>query len=97
MADDTWALFLGDRCGKAAAAVTSLARYTLRAAAVHTADPVVVLNDLTTAPNNEYRGWQPTFCTVLFGRLPQRPHGGFGVTLAGGGHPTRLLCQALIT
>jgi sigma-B regulation protein RsbU (phosphoserine phosphatase) len=57
LADDTWALFLGDRCGKAAAAVTSLARYTLRAAAVHTADPVVVLNDLTTAPNNEYRGW----------------------------------------
>ena len=47
---DRWGFFLGDVCGKGAgaAAVTSLARYTLRAAAVHDPDPVAVLGTLNT-------------------------------------------------
>ena len=45
-----WGFFLGDVCGKGAdaAAVTSLARYTLRAAAVYDPDPVAVLTNLNT-------------------------------------------------
>ncbi|RFC75110.1 SpoIIE family protein phosphatase [Streptomyces sp. AcE210] len=93
----TWGLFLGDVCGKgaAAAAVTSLARYTLRAAAVYDPDPAVVLGNLNTVLNHEYNGTDPRFCTVLFGLLtPDGDHGGFRISLAGGGHPPALLMRA---
>jgi sigma-B regulation protein RsbU (phosphoserine phosphatase) len=88
-------LFLGDVCGKGAgaAAVTSLARYTLRAAAVYDADPAGVLANLNTVLNHEYRGDDPRFCTVVFGVLAPEA-GGFAVTLAGGGHPSALLLRA---
>ncbi|MCA1680617.1 MAG: SpoIIE family protein phosphatase, partial [Actinobacteria bacterium] len=48
---DRWGFFLGDVCGKGpqAASLTSLARYTLRAAAMHHEDPGSVLRDLNTA------------------------------------------------
>jgi sigma-B regulation protein RsbU (phosphoserine phosphatase) len=91
----TWGLFLGDVCGKgaAAAAITSLARYTLRAAAVYDPDPVAVLGNLNTVLNHEYNGADPRFCTVVFGLLtPDR--GGFRITLASGGHPPALLMRA---
>ncbi|MGW0875919.1 SpoIIE family protein phosphatase [Streptomyces sp. NPDC002740] len=97
LAAGTWGLFLGDVCGKgaAAAAVTSLARYTLRAAAVYDPDPVAVLSNLNTVLNHEYNGDDPRFCTVVFGLLtPDTDHGGFRVTLAGGGHPPALLLRA---
>jgi sigma-B regulation protein RsbU (phosphoserine phosphatase) len=93
----TWGLFLGDVCGKgaAAAAVTSLARYTLRAAAVYDPDPAAVLSNLNTVLNHEYNGDDPRFCTVIFGLLtPDGAHGGFRVTLSGGGHPPALLLRA---
>ncbi|MCX4662205.1 PP2C family protein-serine/threonine phosphatase [Streptomyces uncialis] len=97
LAPDTWGLFLGDVCGKgaAAAAVTSLARYTLRAAAVYDPDPVAVLGNLNTVLNHEYNGADPRFCTVVFGLLTLDPEkGGFHITLAGGGHPPALLLPA---
>ncbi|MFD9435549.1 SpoIIE family protein phosphatase [Streptomyces sp. NPDC060002] len=97
LAAGTWGLFLGDVCGKgaAAAAVTSLARYTLRAAAVYDPDPAAVLSNLNTVLNHEYNGDDPRFCTVIFGLLtPDTDHGGFRVTLAGGGHPPALLLRA---
>lgn len=97
LAGGTWGLFLGDVCGKgaAAAAVTSLARYTLRAAAVYDPDPAAVLGNLNTVLNHEYNGHDPRFCTVVFGLLtPDGDHGGFRVTLAGGGHPPALLIRA---
>ncbi|MDR6974516.1 sigma-B regulation protein RsbU (phosphoserine phosphatase) [Streptomyces sp. 3330] len=97
LAAGTWGLFLGDVCGKgaAAAAVTSLARYTLRAAAVYDPDPAAVLRNLNTVLNHEYNGDDPRFCTVIFGLLtPDTVHGGFRVTLAGGGHPPALLLRA---
>ncbi|MFI1166992.1 SpoIIE family protein phosphatase [Streptomyces sp. NPDC020801] len=93
----TWGLFLGDVCGKgaAAAAVTSLARYTLRAAAVYDPDPVAVLSNLNTVLNHEYNGHDPRFCTVIFGLLtPDTDQGGFRITLASGGHPPALLMRA---
>ncbi|MFD9004770.1 PP2C family protein-serine/threonine phosphatase [Streptomyces sp. NPDC059582] len=93
----TWGLFLGDVCGKgaAAAAVTSLARYTLRAAAVYDPDPAAVLGNLNTVLNHEYNGHDPRFCTVVFGLLtPDGDQGGFRITLASGGHPPALLIRA---
>lgn len=97
LAAGTWGLFLGDVCGKgaAAAAVTSLARYTLRAAAVYDPDPAAVLGNLNTVLNHEYNGDDPRFCTVVFGLLtPDHGHGGFRITLASGGHPPALLLRA---
>ncbi|MFD3546952.1 SpoIIE family protein phosphatase [Streptomyces sp. NPDC058655] len=93
----TWGFFLGDVCGKgaAAAAVTSLARYTLRAAAVYDPDPAAVLGNLNTVLNHEYDGTDPRYCTVIYGRLsPDGPCGRFTVTLAGGGHPPALLMRS---
>ncbi|MGW1139716.1 PP2C family protein-serine/threonine phosphatase [Streptomyces zhihengii] len=94
---DTWGLFLGDVCGKgaAAAAVTSLARYTLRAAAVYDPDPVAVLGNLNAVLYQDSDDVDPRFCTVLFGLLTPGPdRGGVHVTLAGGGHPPALLLGA---
>ncbi|HEY0814563.1 MAG TPA: SpoIIE family protein phosphatase, partial [Pseudonocardia sp.] len=94
MTGNRWGMFLGDVCGKGAdaAALTSLARYTLRAAAVHDPAPVAVLDTLNTVLNQEYRGG-PHFCTVLFGVLSPT-HSGYTLVLAGGGHPPALLLAA---
>lgn len=97
LAAGTWGLFLGDVCGKgaAAAAVTSLARYTLRAAAVYDSDPAAVLGNLNTVLTHENNGTDPRFCTVVFGLLTPDPgRGGFRITLASGGHPPALLMRA---
>lgn len=84
-----WGFFLGDVCGKGAtaAALTSLARYTLRAAAHHhPEDPaaaLAALNEaLLTDPTVDSR-----FCTALHGVLEVAGDGTVAVTLAGGGHP----------
>ncbi|MFE2134361.1 PP2C family protein-serine/threonine phosphatase, partial [Streptomyces sp. NPDC059466] len=97
LSSGTWGFFLGDVCGKgaAAAAVTSLARYTLRAAAVYDPDPAAVLANLNTVLNHEYHGEDPRFCTVIFGLLtPDGDKRGFRVSLASGGHPPALLLRA---
>ncbi|WP_327308430.1 SpoIIE family protein phosphatase [Streptomyces sp. NBC_01298] len=97
LAAGTWGFFLGDVCGKgaAAAAVTSLARYTLRAAAVYDPAPAAVLANLNTVLNHEYNGTDPRYCTVVFGLLTPDPvQGGFRVTLASGGHPPTVLMRA---
>ena len=82
LARDRWGLFLGDVCGKgaAAAAVTSQIRYTLRAAAVYDPDPAYERND-------------GRFCTAAFGVLTPRTDG-FDLRLASGGHPAPLLLRA---
>lgn len=91
---DRWGLFLGDVCGKGAraAAVTSLIRYTLRAAAIYDPDPRTVLSTLN-ALHQEYQRDNRNFCTAIFGVLS--PHeDGFRLTLASGGHPDPLLIRA---
>lgn len=91
-----WAFFMGDVCGKgtAAAAVTSLARYTLRAAAVRDRRPATVLGTLNTVLNYEDEpNDEPRFCTAVFGTLTA-DDGGFHVTLASGGHPPALVLRA---
>ncbi|MFF3349073.1 PP2C family protein-serine/threonine phosphatase [Streptomyces sp. NPDC002779] len=97
LAAGTWGMFLGDVCGKGAAAavITSLARYTLRAAAVYDPDPAAVLGNLNTVLNHEYSGTDPRFCTVIFSLLtPDLHQGGFRIVLASGGHPPALLMRA---
>ncbi|GHB55573.1 histidine kinase [Streptomyces cirratus] len=90
-----WAFFLGDVCGKGpqAAAVTSLTRYTLRAAALHDPDPVAALTTLNAVLHERYTGGDPRYCTAIFGVL--EPAGdAFTVHLASGGHPPALLVRA---
>lgn len=97
LGNGAWGMFLGDVCGKgaAAAAITSLARYTLRAAAVYDPDPAAVLGNLNTVLNHEYNGQDPRFCTAVYGLLtPDSDQKGFLITLASGGHPPALLLRA---
>jgi sigma-B regulation protein RsbU (phosphoserine phosphatase) len=92
LAHDKWGFFLGDVCGKGAgaAAVTSLTRYTLRAAAVFDDDPLAVLHNLHAVLSHEFRDSQNQFATVIFGVLT-RCDNGFEVHLASGGHPPALV------
>lgn len=91
----TSGFFLGDVCGKGAnaAALTSLTRYTLRAAAVIDDDPVRVLQNLDAVFHQEVISDSLRFCTVIFGVLTRRDDG-FDVHLAAGGHPPALLLTA---
>ncbi|MGX1115054.1 sigma-B regulation protein RsbU (phosphoserine phosphatase) [Streptomyces ambofaciens] len=92
-----FAFFLGDVCGKGpeAAAVTSLTRYTLRAAALHDPDPVAALTTLNKVLNERYNGGDPRYCTVIFGLLEPDPQAGtVAVHLASGGHPSALVLRA---
>ncbi|MGI5484610.1 PP2C family protein-serine/threonine phosphatase [Streptomyces lavendofoliae] len=95
LGDGRWCFFLGDVCGKGpeAAAVTSLTRYTLRAAAIHDPDPVTVLTTLNTALHQHYIGGDPRYCTAIFGTLTPSD-AGFTVRLASGGHPPAVLMRA---
>ncbi|WP_372481830.1 PP2C family protein-serine/threonine phosphatase [Streptomyces fuscigenes] len=87
-----WAFFLGDVCGKGpqAAAVTSLTRYTLRAAALHNPDPVTVLTTLNTVLHERYTSGDPRYCTAIYGVLDLTGEH-VGVHLASGGHPPALI------
>jgi len=95
LARDRWGLFLGDVCGKgaAAAAVTSQIRYTLRAAAVYDVDPATVLGTLNSALRRDYERNGGRFCTAAFGVLTPSADG-FDLSLASGGHPAPLLLRA---
>lgn len=94
---DRWAFFLGDVCGKGpqAAAVTSLTRYTLRAAAHHDSEPKRVLTTLNAALHEEYTAsGDPRYCTCIFGVLQPAADGGMTVCLGSGGHPPALVLRA---
>jgi PAS domain S-box-containing protein len=88
-----WALLIGDVCGKGAeaAAVTALARYTLRAAVLHSREPARVLTELNEALLRQEMDYR--FCTVLYASVTPRA-GGLDVVLATGGHPLPLLLRA---
>ncbi|MEU3838793.1 SpoIIE family protein phosphatase [Streptomyces sp. NPDC028635] len=90
--------FLGDVCGKGpqAAAVTSLTRYTLRAAALHDPDPVSTLTTLNKVLHERYAGsGDPRYCTAVFGVLEPDPDTGqVAVRLASGGHPPVIVARA---
>ncbi|MBJ6636404.1 PP2C family protein-serine/threonine phosphatase [Streptomyces sp. SS10] len=94
--DDTrTAFFLGDVCGKGpqAAALTSLTRYTLRAAMIQDADPVDDLRILNNALMARYSGDDPRYCTAVAGVF-ERVGDTLEVRLASGGHPPALVLRA---
>jgi PAS domain S-box-containing protein len=92
--DGEWAVVIGDVCGKGAeaAAVTALARYTVRASAtLHSHEPAVVLQDLNDAIRRETP--HSRFCTVLYVRLTLHGDRVRGC-VASGGHPLPLVLRA---
>ncbi|WP_448321198.1 PP2C family protein-serine/threonine phosphatase, partial [Streptomyces sp. CO7] len=96
--DKRFAFFLGDVCGKGpkAASLTSLTRYTLRAAALHDPDPVSAMSTLNTVLYDRYSaGGDPRYCTAVFGVLEPDPvTGQVTVDLASGGHPPVIALRA---
>jgi PAS domain S-box-containing protein len=88
-----WLAVIGDVCGKgaAAAAVTALTRYTIRAVAMREDEPSTVLRGLNEAMLRQLGDDQ--FCTVACARLQPAP-GGFELDVARGGHPVPLLVRA---
>ena len=89
---ETWGIVLGDVCGKGASAavVTALARYTVRAEALHVSAPAAVLVGLHKALVS---GYPDTFLTVLFLLLDAVPEG-HRLRVATGGHSLPLCRRA---
>jgi serine phosphatase RsbU (regulator of sigma subunit)/anti-sigma regulatory factor (Ser/Thr protein kinase) len=90
MGRERWGIAVGDVCGKGAAAatVTALARYTLRATALHERKPsriLGVLNEALLRHAPEQR-----FCTVAYAAF--EPERGM-IEIASGGHPPPLLLR----
>ena len=85
LADGVWAVVIGDVQGKGAkaAAVTALARYTIRAAAMQVKEPRLVLSTLNEAM---LRQRIDAFCTVAYARIAPE-NGATSVMVAAGGHP----------
>jgi serine phosphatase RsbU (regulator of sigma subunit)/anti-sigma regulatory factor (Ser/Thr protein kinase) len=85
-----WGIAVGDVCGKGAAAatVTALARYTLRATALHERAPSRILGVLNEALMRHTP--DPRFCTVTFAAF--EPARGT-LEIASGGHPAPLLLR----
>jgi PAS domain S-box-containing protein len=88
-----WAVVMGDVCGKGpdAAAVTALARYTLRAAAVRERLPsrgLRLLNEALLRQRDDRR-----FCTVAYAYLEVMEEGA-RLGFASGGHPLPLVVRA---
>ena len=95
-AEDQWYAVVGDVCGKGAeaAAVTAMARYTIRAAAVRRRSPAGILRLLSEAMLREDSpDLVGRFCTIAclhldLSRAPAR------ATVACGGHPLPALLRA---
>ncbi len=91
-----WYLVIGDVCGKGAeaAAVTALARYTLRTAAARRRSPAAILRWVGDAMlHQDAAGGR--FCTIACAHLDfSRPAAGARVTVSCGGHPLPVLRRA---
>jgi serine phosphatase RsbU (regulator of sigma subunit)/PAS domain-containing protein len=87
LAGGGWMVVIGDVTGKGpeAAAITSLARYTMRTAAAYERDPAAVLGRLDEALREEPE--RRRLCTALCMRLEQEGEHAFTVFAAAGGHP----------
>jgi serine phosphatase RsbU (regulator of sigma subunit)/PAS domain-containing protein len=94
--DGSWAAVVGDVSGKGAdaAAITALARYTVRAVAYHGRRPSTVLRELNDAVLRH--DLDDRFCTAVFARLRGGARGGgvARVQLSSGGHPLPVLVTA---
>lgn len=88
-----WVVVLGDVCGKGvqAASLSSLARHTVRSAALQDADPVYVLRVLNDALLRQDPS--ESFCTALCVQLRPGSRQAEAV-LASAGHPPALMVRA---
>jgi PAS domain S-box-containing protein len=93
VAEDQWIAVIGDVCGKGAeaAAVTALARYTIRAAAVRRRSPAAILRWLNDAMIRQ--DLEGRFCTIACVHL-DTSSAPIAITVACGGHPPALLRRA---
>ncbi len=91
--DDGWGVVIGDVCGKGpeAAALTALARYTVRAAAIRERRPSRVLGLLSEAVLHEDS--KERFCTAAYARVVPH-HDRVTLELSCGGHPSPLLLRS---
>lgn len=91
LADGSSAVVIGDVCGKGpeAAALTALARYTIRTAAMHESDPERILRLLNEALIDQVTDGR--FCTVAFARFQPSSGGGLSVEAISAGHPLPLV------
>jgi PAS domain S-box-containing protein len=92
--EDEWAVVIGDVCGKGAeaAAVTALARYTLRAVSTRSPSPAATLATLNHEMLRQMP--DPRFLTAALGHVVVAPSGGASVTLASGGHLPPVILRA---
>jgi PAS domain S-box-containing protein len=91
---DAWMVVIGDVTGKGpgAAAITSLARYTMRTAAMYERSPGAVLARLNDALAPDADRGQ--LCTAVCARIELRDDGAMAATVARGGHPPPFLVSA---
>ena len=89
-----WSVVMGDVCGKGAdaAAVTALARYTLRTLGVQETSPAEVLRKLNDALLRQRTDRR--FCTVAYASLHVNGNGSAEVCLSTGGHPLPYVLRA---
>jgi PAS domain S-box-containing protein len=89
-----WSVVMGDVCGKGAdaAAVTALARYTLRTLGVQETSPAEVLRKLNDALLRQRADRR--FCTVAYASLHVNGRGSADVCLSSGGHPLPYVLRA---
>jgi PAS domain S-box-containing protein len=89
-----WGIVMGDVCGKGAdaAAVTALARYTLRTLGIQESSPAEVLRGLNDALLRQRTDRR--FCTVAYASLNVNGSGTASVKLATGGHPLPYVLRA---
>lgn len=93
--DGRWVLAIGDVCGKGprAAAVTALARHTLRAAAMSGQAPTVMVSSVHQALLGQPPGLDMCTLGLILVKLLSRPAGAH-LTIALGGHPQPLLIDS---
>ena len=91
---ERWAAVIGDVCGKGpeAAAITALARYTLRATAMSDDVPSRILRTLNEAMLRQRTDRR--FSTVLYATVDRRGGDGAALEFASGGHPLPLVLRA---
>jgi PAS domain S-box-containing protein len=91
---DAWMVVMGDVTGKGpdAAAITSLARYTMRTAAMYERSPAAVLSRLNEALAADVD--RRRLCTAVCARIELADDGTLSAILALGGHPPPYLLGA---
>jgi serine phosphatase RsbU (regulator of sigma subunit) len=88
-----WAIVIGDVCGKGpeAAAVTAIARWTIRSVAMDIRQPTQVLRKVNEALVHQHL--DDRFCTIAYARVVPTSQG-IRVSMCRGGHPAPLVVRA---